>query len=218
MLAGAAAACSPSANSTGAPGASAGTAGSGAAGSGAAGSGAAGSGADAQAVDRVIRATSLADRASIQALDGIRFATAAAPAAAAVLATHPAGDVLWAATWVYASSGTDPAVLAPLLADADASIRVMAAAALVGLGDRAGLPVISASLAETDPVRGSDPPVAIGDFAAYLLGRYVVAPDAPPLPATADDAAAYPGDWATWLADHQGALRFDQGSHTWNTP
>ena len=170
--------------------------------------------------DQVIRATTLADPASMNALSGARFRPGAAAAAATILAGHPTGDLLWAATWVYASVGTDPAVLTPLLADPDPTIRLIAASAVMSLGDRSGFGVIAASLPMADPLRGSEPIMSIGGFAATRLERYVTAASAPMPPATDTDADAgtYGADWTAWLADHQGALRFDAGSGTWSAP
>ena len=176
--------------------------------------------ADARTPDQVIRATTIADPASMNALSGTRFRPGAAAAAATILAGHPTGDLLWAATWVYASVGADAAVLTPLLADPDPTIRLIAASALMSLGDRSGFSVIAASLPVADPMRGSEPVISIGAFASTRLERYVTAAGVP-APPTIDadaDAVVYAADWAAWLADHQGALRFDVGSGTWTAP
>jgi hypothetical protein len=174
--------------------------------------------ASARTADQIIRATNLADAASIDALARVRFDTGAVAAAATILAEHPVGNLLWAATWVYASAGTDPGVLRPLLADADPTIRLLAASALVAMGDRSGFAVISASLGRADGVTGSQPRVSIGAFAASRLERYVVAADVPAPPETTEDADSLGGRWVAWLRDHDSALRFDAGRGTWTVP
>ena len=176
--------------------------------------------ADARTPDELIRAAKFDTPASMTALSGARFRPGAAAAAATILASHPTGDLLWAATWVYASVGADAPVLTPLLADPDPTIRLMAASALVSRGDRSGFAVIAASLPMADPMRGSDPVISLGAFASTRLERYVTAAGAPVAPATDTDAddVADAADWTAWLADHEGALRFDADSGTWTAP
>ena len=165
-----------------------------------------------------IEAADLGNEQTIDALEGIRFTPAGEEAARAVLTSSASGDVLWAATWVYASSATDPAPLAPFLQNADASIRAMAAATLVARGDQSGFDALAGLLAEAGNLRGSSPPISIGGFAAFTLSRSVQAADAPLPPATAADLAAVEEEWSAWLQAHGDALVFDAESGTWTQP
>jgi hypothetical protein len=155
----------------------------------------------------------LADPASIDALATVRFDDGAPEAAAAALAEGVTGDARWAATWVYASAGTDPAVLKPLLTDEDASVRSLAAAAVTAWGDPAGVPVLASLAASDRPLEGSFPPETIGDFAAGTLARFVtggpdVAPDAAP--------AAVAAAWTAWLGGAGASLTFNPATGTWS--
>lgn len=173
--------------------------------------------ADVAAAHGMIEAADLGTADSINALEGVRFTQAGEEAARAVLASGATGDVLWAATWVYASSATDPGPLVPLLDNADASIRAMAAATLVALGDRAGFAVLAALLPETGQLQGSAPPLSIGSFALSTLSRYVQVAGVPAEPATQSEVAAAAANWAAWLGAHTSALTFDAPSGTWKT-
>ena len=169
------------------------------------------------AARQLIETANLANDDTINALEGVRFTPAGEVAARAILASTADGDVLWAATWVYASSATDPGPLVPLLANADASIRVMAAATLIALGDRAGFAVLATSLPDTGQLRGSVPPMGIGSFALFTLSRYLDAPDIPAPPASEEEIPAAAAAWASWLGGHADDLRFDAPSRTWTT-
>ena len=81
------------------------------------------------------------------------------------------GDPLWAATWIYASAA-DPAPLVPLLDSRDASVRVMAAAALAALEHPGGIEVLKAERRNPAPLRGSEPPITIAAFSELSLERY----------------------------------------------
>ena len=166
----------------------------------------------------MIEAADLGNDVTINAIEGVRFTPAGEEAARAVLASSASGDALWAATWVYASSAADPAPLGPLLNNADASIRAMAASALVALGEDSGFAVLAASVSDADRLRGSVPPLAIGSFALSTLSRYVAAVGVPAEPATEADLAAAAANWAAWLREHENQLTFDATSGTWNTP
>jgi hypothetical protein len=168
-----------------------------------------------EAASAVVKSANLADADSIAAVEGIRFTPSGTDAARTILESNPTGDLLWAATWVYASSGTDPKVLTPLLGNPDPSIRVMAAAALVAAGDRSGYAILSASLADTGTFRGSRPIISIAGFAASTLSSYVEAGDAPARPADEADVAAVVPLWTTWLSAHEKSLQFDRASGTW---
>lgn len=164
-----------------------------------------------------IEAVDLANPATLDALDEVRFTEAGEQAAREAL-TSATGDALWAAVWVYASSATDPEPLRPLADNGDPSIRVMVAAALVALGDAAGFAGLESTLSETGHLPGSHPPISIGDFAAFTLSRYVQAAGAPASAETEEDVAGAPERWAEWLGPHAGELVFDASSRTWSTP
>jgi hypothetical protein len=171
--------------------------------------------ADEAAAQQVIESTNLADSDSIDAVAGIRFTPAGEQAARVVLVSGPSGDALWAATWVYASSARDPAPLRPLLQNPDASIRAIAASALISVGDRAGFAVLGASLSESHRLTGSDPPQSIGEFALSSLARYIQSARVPAPPTGASDLQAAEAKWASWLAGHADGLQFDPASRTW---
>jgi hypothetical protein len=160
-----------------------------------------------------IEAADLADADTLTAIDAIRYTRAAAQAAADVLAAGTSGDARWAATWVYASAGHDPAPLRPLLdGDDDASVRAMAAAALLALGDRGGAETRAVLAASEDQLRGSRPPLSIAAYAAGSRARFIAGPsvvdDAPP----AEVRAA----WEAWLAEHGSTMTFDAATARWS--
>jgi len=175
------------------------------------------SAADTQADTQIIQAVDLGNPASIEALDAIRTTAAGVAAATSLLAAHATGDALWAATYVYASSGVDPGPLRLLLAESDATVRVMAAAGLVARGDATGFEPLVQALASQDPLAGSEPPQEIWMFAASTLSRFA-GPQAPdPSPdAGPDDLAANQAEWDQWLKDSGPTLRFDPASATWS--
>lgn len=163
---------------------------------------------DAGACRSRIQAADLTQDATIFAVDACQFTLAGAQAASEVLASGATGDPLWAAVWVYAASGSDPAPLRPMLQQGDPSVRAMAAAALVGFGDATGFAVLGQVTTDTGDIAGADPPETIGAFAVDVLDRYVVAPD---LPTTASD-------WSGWLASHAPSLTYDSSAGTWSAP
>lgn len=157
------------------------------------------------AAAKVIETASLSDPATLDAVGAIRFDDGAADAAAAAIRGGATGGTRWAAVWVYASAGTDPAVLRPVLGDADPSLRAMAAAALVAWGDGAGLAVLRELAGSDDGLAGSYPPESVGHFVVGTLVRFVHGPGG-------TDAAA----WSAWLASHGTGLVFDAASGTWS--
>jgi hypothetical protein len=162
-----------------------------------------------------LREAKLADEESIQNLESIRFTQAGVQAAAEALGSGVTGDELWAATWVYASFGTEPKVLHPMLSNQDPSIRLMAAAALVALGDRSGFDVLVRLIQVDDRLRGSRPPIAVGAFAAHTLERYTGVTLSPTSVASAADLAAAAAAWTDWLNRNQSSLRFDEATGMW---
>ena len=174
--------------------------------------------ADVTAARQKIESADLGSPKTIDELEGVRFTAAGEQAARDVLASASGRDALWAATWVYASSATEPAPLRPLLENGDASIRTMAAAALVALGDRSGFGALEASLSDADQLRGSHPPISVGGFTLDTLSRYVHAADAPEPPQSGQELANVQARWADWLQRHGNDLQFDAPSGTWNAP
>jgi hypothetical protein len=179
-----------------------------------------GQGADAvRAATTILNAAKLHVDASMGAVVGIRYTAAGTEAAAAVLASGATGDQLWAATYVYASSGTDLGPLRKLMADAtaSASVRAMAAAALVGNGDTAGFEPLIAALGSPDELDGSEPAGTIWEFAADVLERYTQTGFGPTLTATDAERSTIQGRWTAWLEANRAKLRFDAAAHLWVT-
>jgi hypothetical protein len=163
-----------------------------------------------------LRSVSLGDPATLAALEQIRFSPAGADAAATILASGASGDLLWAATWVYASSGSDPGVLGPLLANADPSIRAIAAAGLVGRGDQRGFEPLVALLGESGVLAGSAPPSLLWEFAGDVLERYTGAGLGPTLTASDAERVSAAQAWREWLGSNGPRLAFDTTTHRWS--
>lgn len=174
--------------------------------------------ADAAECARLIGATSLADPASIQAVDACRYRAAGAQASRAVLVANTAGpDQLWAALWVYAASSNDPAPLLPFASNSDPTLRAMASATLVAFGDRSGFAPLAQLLADTSTMYGSLPPLTIGAYTAAALLRYVVAGSAPS-PDLADDPTAHAAVWQAWLNQNAAELQYSPADGIWTLP
>ena len=173
---------------------------------------------DVDAARQAIEGADLANDDSISALEAIRFTPAGEEAARDALISGASGTALWAATWVYASSAKDPAPLRPLLDNPDASVRVMAAAGAVAMGERAGFAPLATALSDLDRLKGSRPPLSIAAFAATTLIRSVAASGAPAPPQAGDTAEAVAARWSAWLDQHANALQFDQATRTWKLP
>ena len=167
---------------------------------------------------RLIDQADLTNQSTLQALAPCRFTSAGEQAARETLLAGASDAALWAAIWVYATSGSDPAPLRPMLASGDSSIRVMAAAALVSFGDAAGFPIISQSLTDDAQLSGSLPPTTIASLALMTLSRYVVGVDVPPPPETAAQIDGARAAWADWLTGHASALVFNDDDGTWSQP
>jgi hypothetical protein len=187
-----------------------------------AGSGAPRASADAatiEAASSVLKAVRLSDADSLAALQGVRLTTAGTEAAAGLLRSGATGDTLWAATYVYASVGDDPALLRSIATSTTASpsIRAMAAAGLVGRGDLAGFDPLIAALGGSDAMDGSEPAGAIWEFAADVLERYTHTGFGPTLAASEAERATIQAQWKTWLDANRAHLRFDPSSKLWVT-
>jgi hypothetical protein len=165
-----------------------------------------------------IGAANLTDEATINAVDDCRFTAGGAEAARSVLAAGGSRDQLWAAVWVYSSASSDPAPLLPLLQGADSSVRVMAAAAVARLGDRAGLTSLSDALADGGNLAGSRPPLPVAQFAVFSLSRFVDGAGAPAPATGADDETAVANAWRAWLEQNASGLSYDQSRGEWVLP
>ena len=170
-----------------------------------------------RAATGILNAAKLADRESLDALEGIRFTPAGTAAAAAVLGAGPTGDALWAATYVYASSPGDSAPLLTVAASstASASVRVMAAAGLTAAGKLEGLDALVGLLGAAGAMDGAEPPDSVWAVAADVLERYTHAGVGPP--GAGDEAArtASAAAWSAWLAAKRDHLRFDAPNALW---
>lgn len=129
-------------------------------------------------------------------------------------------DALWAATYVYATSGDDTAPLHSIVTGTagSPSIRAMAAAGLVGRGDIAGFEPLIAAIGGSDPMDGAEPAGTIWEFAADVLARYAHTGFGPTITASADERRASQARWDAWLAANRATLRFDAPSESWVTP
>jgi hypothetical protein len=161
-----------------------------------------------------IDATNLADAPTLDALDAIRFTDEGVAAAAQALAAGVTGDAQWAATWIYASSGADAGVLQPLLTSDDETVRAMAAAAALPLGERAAVRVLVALAASQDMMRGAHPPLSISSFCLGALSEAIDGPAVAPGAAAADAAST----WAQWLDANEASMRFSTDSGSWTVP
>lgn len=172
-----------------------------------------------EAASSVLGAASLADGATLDALQALRFTPAGTEAAGQLLASGATGDVLWAATYVYASSNTDPTPLLAIAANTNASpsIRAMAGAGLVGAGQVAGFEPLIAALGGSDQMDGAAPAGFIWEFSATVLERYTGAGFGPGLAATDAERTAIQGQWQSWLEANRASLRFDAPSSLWVT-
>ena len=156
---------------------------------------------------------------SLAAIEGVRLTPAGAAAAADLLASGATGDALWAATYVYASSGGDPEPLRAIATSTGASptVRVMAAAGLLGRGEIAAFEPLIAALATADPMEGTEPPGTTSEFAADVLERYAGTGFGPELGASEDERAASQAKWQAWLDANRATLQFDRASTSWVT-
>jgi hypothetical protein len=184
---------------------------------GSAGPAATADGAATLAARALLGAATLDDERSLGALEGIRFSAAGVEAARVALAGGATGGELWAATYVYATSGTDTAPLAAIVANTNAStsVRAMAAAGLVGRGDVAGFEPLIAGLAGSEPMDGAEPAGKLWEFAADVLGRFTSTGFGPLLEATDAERATIQAQWQAWLSANRASLRFDGATQLW---
>lgn len=140
-----------------------------------------------------------------------------AQAARQVLAGSPSGDVRWAAVFVYAGSGTDPAPLAKLLNDSELNIRLLAAAGAVLEGDSAGFPVLIDLLTHNDIMWGSEPPRLFREFAATILITATAdSSRGPAVDATTSQVAAAQKRWQQWWSASGATLKYNSATRIWS--
>ncbi len=169
------------------------------------------------AATTVLKSAKLGDPGSLAALERVRFTAGGTDAASKLISSGATGDTLWAATYVYATSGSDPAPLRSLATGtaASPSIRAMAAAGLVGRGDLAGFDALIAAIGGSSPMDGAAPAGAIWEFAADVLERYTHTGFGPKLAATQAERATIQARWQGWLDQNKARLRFDGPSGLW---
>lgn len=167
----------------------------------------------------ILNAARVADPDSLAALEGIRFSAEGTQAAADLLRAGATGDALWAATYVYGSSGSDPAPLRAVATDASttATIRAMAAAGLLGRGDVAGFEPLITGLTGNDQMDGAEPAGTVWEFAAQVLERYTHQGFGPTLVASDAERTTIQARWKSWLDANRATLRFDAASKLWVT-
>jgi len=165
-----------------------------------------------QHADDLLAAVDASDPATVEPLLEIQYTDEGADAAATAISNGATGDQLWAATWVYATSGVDPSVLEPVLTVDDRSTRVIAAAGALSLGDAAAGPVLVDLVLDDSTLRESEPLITVGDFAAYTLDRFVNGPDV----SAATTPQEIGSSWEQWWAAHASSLVFDPPTRTWS--
>ena len=166
----------------------------------------------------LIDGANLAEASTISTIEGIRFTPAGALAACRRLAEGADGDALWAAAWVYATGGTDPAPLLPLLANDDATIRAIAGAGVASMGRAEGLDALAGLISVDAGLRGSDPPVTVARYAAYTLSGLVDrAADAvgDVSTGTPEERSAAAAAWTSWLDANRARVTFDPEQNAW---
>jgi hypothetical protein len=161
----------------------------------------------------------LASEATIDEIGGtLRFTRAGEEAARQTLVSSTNTNALWAALWVYASAGTDPEPLRPLLTNSDPSLRAMAAAILVSLGDAQGFDELRKALTDESSLLGAHPPRSIQTYVLGILSQYISADGMPAEPATEEGLPAAATDWSTWMEQHAFNMQFEPSSGTWSAP
>ena len=96
----------------------------------------------------------------------------------AAIATGATGDQLWAAAWVYATSGIDSSVLVPVFSADDPSSRACWPRPARWRSARRAPGRCSSTCCSIRRISATRSPChPVGDFAAYTLGRFVAGPD-----------------------------------------
>lgn len=139
-------------------------------------------------------------------------------AAGAALTTGVSGPELWAATWIWVNEGGDPLPLLPLLTNADASIRIMAATGLIARGRVEGFAPLIDELNDPSILVGQEPPTTAWAAATTSLVRFTaIADNGPPFDADASRRVVAQQRWRDWLAANQASLTFDGEKGLWHT-
>ena len=163
----------------------------------------------------LIDAANLADAATIIPIQAIRFTPAGTLAACRRLEDGVTGDALWAAAWVYGTSGTDPDPLLALLGRDDPTIRTIAGAGLASLGRVEGLDALAALVAVDAGLRGSLPPVSVSAFAAATLAGVTDGAVGEVSTSTSEDRTDSAAAWRSWLDGTRSRLSFDADQRLW---
>ena len=165
-----------------------------------------------------IEAANLVEPETLDSIAACRFTVEGFHAARDVLAAGGSDDVIWAAIWVYAPGAWDPAPLRPILERDDPTLRVLAAAGLVALGDETGFDVLAAQTTNRDHLSGSEPPIPIREFVVGTLYRYVGAEGAPGRWTTYEEYLTVDKRWTDWLKANDWKLTFDAETGQWIVP
>jgi len=146
-----------------------------------------------------------------------RSDTALVQAAGAALAAGVSGPELWAATWIWVNEGGDPGPLLPLLTNADANIRIMAATGLIARGRVEGFSPLIDELTDVSVLVGQEPPSTAWAAATTSLVRFTAnADNGPPFDADASRRVLAQQRWRDWLAANQASLTFDGETGLWH--
>ena len=162
-----------------------------------------------------IEAADLLNTEAMDAIDACRFTVEGFHAARDVLAAGGSDDVIWAAIWVYATGAYDPAPLRPILSRESPTLRVLAAAGLVALGDASGFDVLAASATNADDLSGSHPSISIREFVVGTFYRYVAADGAPGRWTTYEEFLTVDKRWADWVTANAARMAFDPDTGQW---
>jgi hypothetical protein len=147
-----------------------------------------------------------------------RSDTAMVKAAGDALTAGVTGPALWAATWIWVNEGDDPSPLLPLLTNADANIRIMAATGLIARGRVEGFAPLFDELTDVSVLVGQEPPSTAWVAATTSLVRFTaIADNGPPFDADATRRVLAQQRWRDWLAANQASLAFDGEKGLWHT-
>jgi hypothetical protein len=147
-----------------------------------------------------------------------RSDTAMVKAAGDALTAGVTGPALWAATWIWVNEGDDPSPLLPLLTNADANIRIMAATGLIARGRVEGFAPLIDELTDVSVLVGQEPPSTAWVAATTSLVRFTaIADNGPPFDADATRRVLAQQRWRDWLAANQASLAFDGEKGLWHT-
>jgi hypothetical protein len=167
--------------------------------------------------EALIRAVRLDRPSSIRPLDNLRGTAGGVTAAHRLIREGSTGDALWAAVYVYAGGGDDPAPLRGVLNDTNVGIRLLAAEGLALRGDVTGLAALIELLDDATVVPASSPPRGVWWVASLALARSVSAPHLGPA-ADADQRsrAAARTRWQEWFDANRSRLQFQATTQEWS--